>query len=114
MKQVIFEFGYEGGYDIVEFRERKVHFHSSKESEYIKNFDSLEKWWEYYTSINKYWKHYIHRYEISEQLKPVIRNSLIKDDIIKFYKRGIERCEEAIVEYQDKIVMMKDKFDLTK
>jgi len=75
-------------------------------------FDNLPDFWNHYISTNKYWKRSVHRYKVSPELKPIIKDSLIKEDIIKYYERAIERCESAIRDFNKTKLLMIERFEL--
>jgi len=112
MDKIIFEFGYEGGCDIAEYYEGKIVYHTALTENNDGSFDNLQDFWNHYITTNKYWKRSAHRYKVSPELKPIIKDSLIKEDIIKYYERAIERCEAAIIDFNRTKLMMVERFEL--
>jgi len=112
MSKIIFEFGYEGGCDIVRIEDSQIHFHTELHADFQKEFANIKDWWEYYTTINKYWTRSVHRFKISDELKSLVKESLIKKDIIAEYNRGVERSKSGVIDYEKRIKLMKEKFNL--
>ena len=115
MNRRIFEFGYEGGYDIAEIVEGKIHFHTDMQSDFLNRFDNMNEWWAYYISINKWWMRFIHRHVISDELMPIVQQSLLDHKIVKHYQDVLDNYtwgEEGKKEFQGQLDDMVKRFGL--